>query len=163
MTHSVQKVIKFSYTLKDEQGNILDSTEKSGALSFLTGSGQIIPKLEEELTVMLIGSKKNIHINAEDAYGKYEPEAIQTVKRTEFPEGMNLEVGQSYNANTPDGGQMPFLIKEIKDGEIIIDFNHPLAGVNLNFDVQLIDVRDATQEEISHGHAHGTDGHHHHH
>lgn len=162
MTHGAEKVIKFSYTLKDEQGNILDSTEKSGALSFITGSGQIIPKLEDELKVMLIGSKKNILIAAEEAYGEYEPEAIQTVKRTEFPDDMNLEVGQSYYANTPDGGQMPFLIKEIIDGEIIIDFNHPLAGVNLNFDVQLIDVRDATQEEISHGHTHGTDGHHHH-
>jgi FKBP-type peptidyl-prolyl cis-trans isomerase SlyD len=162
MPINVQRVIKFNYTLRDEQGNILDSTEKSGALSFLTGSGQIIPKLEEELSVMLIGSKKNIHIDAEDAYGEYESEAIQTVKRTEFPEDMNLEVGQSYYANTPDGGQMPFLIKEIKDGEIIIDFNHPLAGVNLDFDVHLLDVRDATQEEISHGHAHGAEGHHHH-
>ena len=146
MSINVQRVIKFSYTLRDEQGNILDSTEKSGALSFLTGSEQIIPKLEEELSVMLIGSKKNIHIDAQDAYGEYESEAIQTVKRIEFPEDMNLEIGQSYYANTPDGGQMPFLIKEINDDEVIIDFNHPLAGVNLDFDVQLVDVRDATQE-----------------
>ncbi|HMU43798.1 MAG TPA: peptidylprolyl isomerase [Ignavibacteriaceae bacterium] len=162
MSINVQRVIKFSYTLRDEQGNILDSTEKSGALSFLTGSGQIIPKLEEELSVMLIGSKKNIHIDAQDAYGEYESEAIQTVKRIEFPEDMNLEIGQSYYANTPDGGQMPFLIKEINDDEVIIDFNHPLAGVNLDFDVQLVDVRDATQEEISHGHVHGANDNHHH-
>ena len=162
MSINVQRVIKFSYTLRDEQGNILDSTEKSGALFFLTGSGQIIPKLEEELSVMLIGSKKNIHIDAQDAYGEYESEAIQTVKRIEFPEDMNLEIGQSYYANTPDGGQMPFLIKEINDDEVIIDFNHPLAGVNLDFDVQLVDVRDATQEEISHGHVHGANDNHHH-
>lgn len=162
MTPGTQKVITFNYTLKDEQGNILDSSDKEGAISFLTGSNQIIPKLEEELVGMLIGSKRNIRINAADAYGEYEPDAIQNVNRAEFPKEMNLEIGQSYYANTPEGGQMPFLIKEIKNDEVIIDFNHPLAGVNLEFDVHLVDLRLATEEELTHGHVHGAGGHHHH-
>lgn len=161
MSVGLNKVITFNYTLKDEEGIVLDSSTNKEPLSFLSGTNHILPKLEEALNGMIIGSKKNVKISAADAYGEYSDEAIQKVKKDQFPEEANIEVGMTYIANSPDGKQMPFLVSEINDQDITIDFNHPLAGKDLEFDVELLDVRDATSEEMQHGHAHGAGGHHH--
>ena len=155
------KVITFNFTLKDESGNVLDTTSNSQPLSFLKGSNQIIPKLEEALDEMIIGSKKNVKIPAKEAYGEYSDHAIQTLKKEQFPDGANLNVGVSYVANSPDGKQMPFVITDVKENDVTVDFNHPLAGKDLEFDVELVDKRDATPEEVQHGHVHGPGGHHH--
>ncbi len=155
------KVITFNYTLKDEQGNILDSTGSSGPFSFLSGNQQILPKLEAALDGMLLGSKKNIKICAADAYGEYNELAVQQVDRSNFPEDTDLQPGMQFFANSPDGHSMPFIIAEVNQDQVTIDFNHPLAGKNLEFDVELLDIRDATAEEIAHGHVHGPGGHHH--
>jgi len=156
------KVISFNYTLKDDQGAVIESTTNKQPLTFISGQNQIIPKLEEALNGMLIGGKKNVKVEAAEAYGEYDEKAIQNVKKEQFPAEAKLEVGMRYVANSPDGKQMPFLITEVKEEDIKVDFNHPLAGKNLEFDVELLDIRDATPEEISHGHVHGPDGHHHH-
>jgi FKBP-type peptidyl-prolyl cis-trans isomerase SlyD len=161
MSILTNKVISFNYTLKDDEGTILDSSANKEPLTFLSGSQQIIPKLEEALSGMIIGSKKNIKIAAADAYGEYSEDAIQKIKMDQFPKEANIEVGMTYIANSPDGKQMPFLVSEINEQDITVDFNHPLAGKNLEFDVELLDVRDATPEEIQHGHVHGPGGHHH--
>ena len=161
MSVGMNKVITFNYTLKDEEGTLLDSSSNKEPMAFLSGNSQIIPKLEEALNGMIIGSKKNVKVSAADAYGEYSEDAIQKVKKDQFPKEANIEVGMTYIANSPDGKQMPFLVSEINDQDITIDFNHPLAGKNLEFDVELLDVRDATPEEIQHGHVHGTGGHHH--
>lgn len=155
------KIVTFNYTLKDDTGNVLDSTEGSTPFSFLSGNGQILPKLENAMEGMLVGSKKNVKISAPDAYGTYNENAVQQVDRTNFPENTDLQPGMQFVANSPEGNQMPFIISEVQDNNIKIDFNHPLAGKNLEFDVELIDIRDATAEEIAHGHAHGAGGHHH--
>ncbi|MBT8381090.1 MAG: peptidylprolyl isomerase [Ignavibacteria bacterium] len=161
MSVEMNKVIIFNYTLKDDTGSVLDSSENKEPLSFLSGSNTILPKLEKTLTGMIIGSKKNVKLSAEDAYGDYKEEAVQTVNKDQFPKEAQLTVGASYMANSPDGKQMPFVITEVKEQDITVDFNHPLAGKDLEFDVELIDVREATPEEMQHGHVHGPGGHHH--
>jgi len=156
-----KKVVTFNYTLKDENGEVLDSTEKGGPFSFVTGNKQVLPRLEDALSSMIIGSKKNIKLAATDAYGEYDEGAVQKVKRNLFPEEAELEIGSSYFAHSPEGQHLQFIVTEIENDDITVNFNHPLAGKNLEFDVELMDVRDATPEEISHGHVHGPGGHHH--
>ena len=155
------KVVTINFTLKDSDGNVLESTENKEPFSYLSGNSQILPKLEEGVNQMLIGGKKDIKIDAANAYGEYNNEAIQQINKKEFPENINLEEGMRLIANSPDGKQMPFIINKIEENEVTVDFNHPLAGKDLEFNVELIDIRDATPEELSHGHSHGTDGHHH--
>lgn len=155
------KVITMNYTLKDNDGNIIQTTENKEPFSFLTGNRQILPKLETEIDGMIIGSKKNVKIPANEAYGEYSEQAIQQVNKNNFPGNVDLKVGMEFVANSPEGNQMPFIITDIKDEEVTIDFNHPLAGVDLEFDIELIDVRDATVEELQHGHVHGAGGHNH--
>lgn len=155
------KVVTFNYTLKDDEGNLLDSTDNGGPLSFLTGNQQILPGLEDVLSSMIIGSKKNVKLAAADAYGEYDEDAIQKVKRNLFPEEADLEIGRTYFGHSPEGQHLQFVITGIENDDITVNFNHPLAGKDLEFDVELLDVRDATPEEISHRHVHGPGGHHH--
>lgn len=162
MALMMNKVITINYTLKDTEGNLLDSTDNGGPFSFITGNMQVLPGLEEALVSMIIGSKKNIKLAAADAYGEYDENAIQKVNRSLFPEEAELETGMTYFAHSPEGQHIQFVITKIENDDITVNFNHPLAGKNLEFDVELLDVRDATPEEISHGHVHGPGGHHHH-
>ncbi|MCA2004256.1 MAG: peptidylprolyl isomerase [Ignavibacterium sp.] len=162
MPIGANKVVTLNFTLKDEQGNILDTTENAQPFSYISGQEQILPKLEAEVDTMLIGGKKHISIPATEAYGEYNEEVVQVVGRENFPQDFLLEVGMQYIASAPDGTKMPFTITNVEGDDITIDFNHPLAGKDLEFDVELLDVRDATPEELAHGHVHGPDGHHHH-
>ena len=161
MALAQNKVVTMNYTLKDDQGNIIQTTNDSRPFQFLSGNQQILPKLEAEIDTMIIGSKKNVKIAAVEAYGEYSEQAIQQVKKESFPADVDLKVGMEFVSNSPEGHQMPFVIKEIKNEEVTVDFNHPLAGMDLEFDVELIDIRNATPEEMQHGHVHGPDGHHH--
>ncbi len=161
MAIGANKVVTVNYKLSDDEGNLIQKTSVDEPFVYLSGNNQILPKLEQEIDSMIIGGKKNIGLNSSEAYGDYDNKAVQDVKRQEFPDGTNLEKGMEFMANTPDGKPVPFVIKEINEDNITIDFNHPLAGKNLNFDVELIDVRDATREEMEHGHVHGMGGHHH--
>jgi FKBP-type peptidyl-prolyl cis-trans isomerase SlyD len=162
MALQANKVISFNYTVKDEGGNILDTNINDGPYIFLTGRNQVLPGLEKVLGGMIIGSKKNIQLSAAAAYGEYDEGAIQTVKREFFPEEAELETGLTYYAHTPEGRNLQFVITKIENDDITVNFNHPLAGKDLLFDVELLDVRDATAEEIAHGHVHSPGGHHHH-
>lgn len=162
MALMANKVVTFNYTLKDTEGNLLDSTDNDGPFSFITGNLQVLPGLEEALGSMIIGSKKNIKLVAAEAYGEYDENAIQKVDRSLFPEEAELEIGMTYFAHSPEGQHIQFVITKIENEDVTVNFNHPLAGKDLEFDVHLLDVRDATPEEISHGHVHGPDGHHHH-
>jgi FKBP-type peptidyl-prolyl cis-trans isomerase SlyD len=155
------KVVTINFTLQDSEGNVIESTENIEPFSYISGNNQILPKLEDAVNQMLIGAKKDVLINAADGYGEYDEAAVQQVNRKEFPEDIKLEEGMRLIANSPEGKQMPFIINKIEENEITVDFNHPLAGKNLRFNVELLDVRDATPEELSHGHVHGAGGHHH--
>lgn len=156
------QVVTINFVLKDQEGNIIEATTKDSPFSFISGADQILPMLEKNVGEMLIGSKRVVVLEPENAYGTYEDDSIQTVDRSEFPEGTDLKVGMGFVADTPDGGQMPFTIKNINGNIVELDFNHPLAGQQLTFDIELLNLRDATQEELAHGHVHGAGGHHHH-
>lgn len=162
MAIAANKVVTMNFVLTDDDGNVLDATDKDGPFSYLSGNNMVLPKLEEAVSGMIIGTKKNLRLEAADAYGVYNEQIVQVVGKENFPQDFELEVGMSYVASNPDGAQMPFVITEVRDEDVTIDFNHPLAGKNLNFDIELLDIRDATSEELAHGHVHGPGGHHHH-
>ena len=162
MPIEANKVVTMKFTLTDDAGNVLDSTDNGGPFSYISGTGMVLPKLEEAVSIMMIGAKKQLKLDATDGYGNLNEDAVQVVGKENFPADFNLEVGMEYMASNPDGMQMPFVITEVRDEDVTIDFNHPLAGKNLNFDLELLDVRDATAEELAHGHVHGAGGHHHH-
>ncbi len=155
------KVVTMNYTLKDFEGNVIQTTGKEEPFQFLSGNKQILPKLEQEINNMIIGSQKNVKIAAKEAYGEYDEQAVQQVSKNNFPKDIDLVVGMEFVANSPEGEQMPFVVKDIKNEEVTVDFNHPLAGKDLEFDVELVDVRDATPDEMQHGHVHGSGGHYH--
>ena len=161
MPFEPNKVVTMNYDLKDAEGTIIDSSRERGSLSFLSCANQVLPKLEEAMSTMLIGTKKNIRLDAVDAYGEYNKEALQVVDKSAFPKDAVIEEGIGYISTAENGQQTPFKISKIDGDEITLDFNHPLAGVNLEFEVELLDVRNATDEEKSHGHVHGPNGHHH--
>jgi FKBP-type peptidyl-prolyl cis-trans isomerase SlyD len=161
MAIAANKVVTMNFVLTDDDGNVLDATDKDGPFSYLSGNNMVLPKLEEAVSGMIIGTKKNLRLEAADAYGVYNEQIVQIVGKENFPKDFELEVGMSYVASNPDGAQMPFVITEVRDEDVTIDFNHPLAGKNLNFDIELLDIRDATSEELAHGHVHGPGGHHH--
>jgi FKBP-type peptidyl-prolyl cis-trans isomerase SlyD len=156
-----RKVIGFDYNLKDKDGKVLDSSEGGTPLLFLEGSGMLIPDLEKELLTMEVNDEKNVTIVAANAYGEIRDDMIITVKRTQFPEDTELNIGDQFRVNQ-DPQMPPFTVKEINGEDITIDGNHPLAGIDLYFEVKITEKREATEEEIAHGHAHGVGGHHHH-
>ncbi len=149
------KVVKFHYTLKDkETGEILDSSQYHGEpLSVLIGAQNIIPGLERQMEGMEVGEKRRIEVKAEEAYGSKDENLIQRVPR-EYFQGIDLQKGMPLQAQTPDGQIINLIVVDFDDREVTVDMNHPLAGKDLVFDIEIVDVRDATLEEISHGHAH---------
>lgn len=153
-----KRVFSFNYTLKDTQGQVLDASQE-GPLSFLEGQQQIIPALENEISSMLIGQKKNVKIAAADAYGEYDQNQVIDVPREEVAH-IEVEVGGLVQVQSPQGIQV-LKVVSMDEKNVKMDANHPLAGVDLEFDVELVDSREATAEELSHGHAHGPGGHHH--
>ncbi|RQW00050.1 MAG: peptidylprolyl isomerase, partial [Calditrichaeota bacterium] len=119
------KVITINYTVKDQEGNILDSTTKEQPFSFLTGQNQILPELENKIGEMVIGSQKTVKLPPEKGYGQYDEKAVREVKMSDFPENVEVKEGMRFVADTGDGRQMPFIINRIEGEEIEIDFNHP--------------------------------------
>ncbi len=154
------KVVSIHYTLTDDDGAVLDASSH-GPLAYLHGHGTIIPGLERELEGLSVGDEKNVTVAPADAYGLSDPDAVQKVHRSEFPKDMELEVGRAVHASTPDGQHLTLWITEIKGAYITLTTNHPLADKTLHFAVKVAEVRDATPEELDHGHVHGPGGHHH--
>jgi len=154
------QVIGFHYTLKDKEGTTIDSSEGQTPLLFLEGSGHIIPGLEKELTNMNVGDKNKIVVPAKDGYGEVIEDLRITVKRDQFPEGAELNLGDQFQVNEEPNAPV-FTIVGLEADEVNIDGNHPMAGVELHFDVEITEKRQATQEEVDHGHAHGEGGHNH--
>ncbi len=150
----------FNYTLKDSTGNLIDQSENGSPLGYIHGLGHIIPGLEKEMEGKLKGDKFKIQILPSDAYGEKREELVQTVPRDQFPDSEELELGMQFQVDSPQG---PFVVSvtELKSDSVTVDGNHPLAGVTLNFDVEITEVRTATAEELAHGHIHGPGGHHH--
>ncbi len=155
------QVISFHYTLKNKEGQVLDSSSGSEPMMFMEGSQQIIPGLEKALLTLKVGDKKNIPVKASEAYGEYDQALVMEIPRTQFPPGEKLETGMQFGTHSEEGVPLVFTIKTVGDANVTVDGNHPLAGVDLFFDVEVTDARAATLDEIKHGHAHGPGGHHH--
>lgn len=153
-----KRVIGFHYTLTDKTGTVLDSSIGDEPLFFLEGSQQIIPGLESVVALMNVGDKKKIEVGAADAYGDVNPELLVKVKKTQFPPDAQLTVGDQFQVNN-DAHSPVFTIMSIEPDEVTVDGNHPMAGKDLLFDVEIVGMRPATAEEMSHGHAHGSHGH----
>ena len=160
MQISDSKVVTLNYTLKDDDGNLIDQSQ-DGQFVYLHGAQNIIPGLEIALTDKTKGDKVSVRIEPKEGYGEYNESMIQNVDKGMFDVEQELEVGQQFHAETPDGHMVTVTNKEVKDDEITVDGNHPLAGVHLNFDVEIMDVREASAEEVEHGHVHGPGGHQH--
>ena len=128
MPIGANKVVTMNFTLTDETGNVLDSTDAGGPFSYISGTGTVLPKLEEAVSIMMIGTKKQLKLEAKDGYGEYNEDAVQAVGKENFPEDFILEAGMEYMASNPDGVQMPFIITNVEDETVTVDFNHPLAG-----------------------------------
>ena len=155
-----KQVIGFHYTLKDKAGNEIDSSRESSPLLFLEESGQIIPGLEKELVSLNVGDTKNIEVKAADAYGEVIEDLKITVQRSQFPEGQEINVGDQFQVNEEQHAPI-FTVVNIEGENVHVDGNHPMAGHDLFFDIEITEKRAATEEEIAHGHAHGVGGHQH--
>ncbi|MFK8012101.1 MAG: peptidylprolyl isomerase [Marinicellaceae bacterium] len=154
-----KNVVNIKYTLTDDDKNVIDKSD-DGKFSFLIGSGNIIPGLENALMDKTVGDTFEVSINPEEAYGAYNDELIHKVPRAQFPPDMEIKEGMQFQGQTADGQMTVVQVKEVKGDDIYVDNNHPLAGVQLNFDVEVTEVREATETEIEHGHVHdGTENH----
>jgi FKBP-type peptidyl-prolyl cis-trans isomerase SlyD len=153
------RVVSFHYTLTDAAGKVIDCSSGRTPLSYMEGSGQIIPGLEKQMTGLKKGDKKVLRVPAAEAYGERNEKKLIKVLREQLP-SREVQVGDQFT-----GGEEPhapvFVVTHLTEKEATLDGNHPLAGIDLTFDVELIDMREATAEEVSHGHAHGEDGHSH--
>ncbi len=162
------KVVTIEYEVSDTQSKEIIDSNKSGApLEFLVGANQIISGLENALMGAKAGDKLSVEVKPEDAYGVYQPDWIQEVARDQF-EGIDLKVGMTLFGQNDDGQTAQVIVKDFNDNAVIIDYNHPLAGKTLNFNINVLDVRDATETEILQGNVGGGcgcgsgGGHHHH-
>jgi FKBP-type peptidyl-prolyl cis-trans isomerase SlyD len=155
-------VVSMTYRLTNTAGEELDRADKGEPFSYLHGSGQIVPGLEAALTGMLVGSKKQVTVNPMDAYGELDERLRTTVGKSNFPPDQEIEIGMQFAADVGDDERILFTVTGVEADEVHIDGNHPLAGETLHFDVEVLEIREATKEEVEHGHAHGQGGHHHH-
>jgi FKBP-type peptidyl-prolyl cis-trans isomerase SlyD len=147
-------VVSMHYKLTDNEGNVLDSSEGSEPLTYLHGAGNIIPGLEKALVGKVEGDTQQVTVEPAEAYGEVMPELMQTVDKAAFQGVDSVEVGMSFEAQTSDGSVQHIVVTKVDGNQVTVDANHPLAGVVLNFDVEIVSVREASKEEIAHGHVH---------
>lgn len=150
-------VVTMHYKLTDDNGNILDSSEGESPLAYIHGADNMVPGLEKALDDKKSGDTLKVRVEPGQGYGEILPELIRVLDREAFKEVEPLEVGLEFNAQGEDGNVQHILVKKIEDDKVTIDANHPFAGKNLNFDIDVISVREPTEEELDHGHVHDGD------
>ncbi len=160
MQIEANSVVTLHYTLKDNDGKVIDQSD-DGSFLYMHGAMNIIPGLENALTGKAAGDSLTVNVSPEEGYGVKDPERIQEVPKEMFEGSEEIAVGTQFHAQSPDGQAVVVTVVEVKDEAVVIDGNHALAGVDLNFDVKIMDVREASEEEIAHGHVHGEHGHQH--
>ena len=154
-------VVTLHYRLTLDAGTIADESFGGEPLVYLHGHRNIVPGLESQLVGKNAGDKCEVKVPAAEGYGEYDPTLDQTVPRSAFPENAQLDVGIAFQAQTQQGQPITLWIRAINGDDITVSPNHPMAGQNLNFSVEILEVRDATPQEKEHGHAHGPEGHDH--
>lgn len=153
----MRRVLAFNYVLKGPDGNVLDASEQGQPLPFLEGAGQIIPKLEEEIKGLKEGDKKVVKLAAKDAYGEMKENMFMEVPKEELAHLPQLEVGSHLRLELGNGAHI-VRVSKITDSHVTLDGNHPLAGQDLEFSIEMVLIREATTEEVLHGHPHGLHG-----
>ena len=154
------RVVTLHYTLRDEQGNVIESSSGRSPLSYLHGKGNIIPGLERALAGKAAGDKVDVTVAPEQGYGPRDERLVQVIPRNRFSGGEGLAAGMQVRASGSQGPRLVTVVKVERDF-VTVDGNHPLAGRTLHFSVEVGEVRKATHEEVSHGHVHGPGGHQH--
>ena len=147
-------VVSIHYTLTNDEGEVIDSSEGAEPLNYLHGAGNIIPGLENALLGKTTGAKLQVAVSPEEGYGEVQPELLQQVPVAAFEGVDQIEAGMAFEAQDAEGNVRRVVVRSVEGDTVIIDANHPLAGVALNFDVEVVAVRDASEEEIAHGHVH---------
>ena len=160
MEISSHKVVIIDYTVTDEQGEVIDTSKDEEPLAYIHGTSNLIPGLEKALEGKSAGDSLNVDVPPEEAYGLRDETSLQVVSREQFEGVDDLQVGMQFEAQDDDDVQL-VTIAAIDGDDVTLDANHPLAGITLHFEVSIVDVRDATQEELDHGHAHDPEGHQH--
>jgi FKBP-type peptidyl-prolyl cis-trans isomerase SlyD len=160
MQIATNTVVTIDYTLKDDDQSVLDTSQGQEPLSYIHGIGNLIPGLEKALAGKSEGDRVQVTIPPDDAYGERDEDLLQAIPRERFERANEIEVGMQFHTQSDEGMQVVTVVG-VDGDNITIDGNHPLAGKTLHFDVQIVGVREASAEEISHGHVHGEGGHHH--
>ncbi|WP_027419852.1 FKBP-type peptidyl-prolyl cis-trans isomerase [Crocinitomix catalasitica] len=160
MNIAKESVVTMNYTLKNDAGEVMDTSEGREPLVYLHGVGGLIPGLEKELEGKVVADKLNVVIAPEDAYGSRKDDLLKVVSKDGFQGEEELSVGMRVQLDT-EQGPVVAEISDIKENDVTLDLNHPLADMTLHFDVEIVDVRTATADEIAHGHVHGEGGHQH--
>ncbi|WP_329740788.1 peptidylprolyl isomerase [Dyella sp. A6] len=153
-------VASFHYTLTDDAGQVVDSSAGREPLPYMHGQGQIVPGLEKAMEGHQVGDKFNVDVAPAEGYGEHQPELIQAVPRSAFQGVDNIQPGMQFQGQGPQG-VFNVTVTKVEDETVHIDGNHPLAGKTLHFAIEVVEVREATEEELSHGHVHGAGGHQH--
>ncbi len=160
MEISADKVVLIHYTLKDDDGGVIDSSAGGEPLAYIQGHGNLVQGLEKALEGKPDGSSVAVSVQPEEGYGKYDAKLIQRVPKRTLQGSGEIKKGMQFQARTPEGMRL-FTVTGVMGDMVTLDGNHPLADKTLHFDVQVVEVRDATSEELEHGHVHGAGGHHH--
>ncbi len=160
MKISDKHVVNINYTLTDNDGQVIDKSE-DGSFAYLHGAQNIIPGLEKALEGKEVGDKVTVKIPPAEAYGERDEARIEEVPREMFPDDTEIKPGMVFHAQGPNGEVITVTVVDVNDKTVKIDSNHALAGVELNFDVEVVGVREAEAVELEHGHVHGPDGHDH--
>jgi FKBP-type peptidyl-prolyl cis-trans isomerase SlyD len=157
---SADKVVLIHYTLKDDAGAVIDSSAGGEPLAYIQGHGNLVSGLEKALEGKPEGSQVAVSVSPEEGYGKHESELIQRVPKRTLQGSGEVKKGMQFQARTADGMRL-FTVTGVMGDMVTLDGNHPLADKTLHFDVQVVGIREATAEELEHGHVHGAGGHHH--
>lgn len=151
-------VVSIHYRLKTADGTEVDSSAGRDPLLYLQGQGQIVPGLEKEIAGHKVGDEFDVVVSPDEGYGQSDPDAVQEIPRDQFPEDLDIKPGMSFRVEDQEGNPAMFRVLATKDDTVTADFNHPLAGEHLHFHIEVCAVRESTEEERSHGHAHGDGG-----
>ena len=154
-----QTVVALQYTLKNAAGEVLDQASKDDPLRYLHGAGNLIPGVEKALTGNAAGASVEVTVPPDEGYGQRDDQLVIQVPRAELPEG-DLQLGMQFQVQHGDGVGI-VTVTGIEGDAVTLDGNHPLAGETLHFEMEVVEVRAATEEELEHGHVHGPGGHHH--
>lgn len=157
------QVVILQHTLRADDGVVLDTSTADDPMAYLHGAENIVPGLEKELTGKRVGYKGRIVVPPADGYGEREDVEPETIPRRAFPPGLRIEPGMTFMAEGPNGEHTPIWVLAVEGDQVVVDSQHPLAGKTLHFEVEVIGIRNATADELAHGHPHGPDGHGHHH